>query len=616
MRLKLEPKLPRRTLEFWQRPVRALMRWLAATTASEPGQLYRRVRSAQFLLPLVIVLVVVAYQFYVVRPASAGPFAFWLELIFYAVIGPLVTYFVLGWIGVEVTTRERAERNLRGLYTELSESNRQLAAVAKLSKQVGEASELETLLESAAQNLVDGVGANAGVLVLVGGLSRSVGAVPENVFTDLENQSAQAFETKPEPDGRFRLSHPLRWGERLLGMAHLYFAARPNPESLRLFEILVGELPAAIEASEHRTRDLLTVFEVDRSIRAEPNLERLLEAIVSRIRERVAAEAAGVYLADDDGRLRLAWGRNVAGEPTKNAALPVGDLARSVAQTRQALQRNSQELKDDALLFGARTAIGLPLLSDTELIGVIVLGQIDADEFDPRDLPLLRLLANQVALAVRNARAYLYGEELAISEERSRIAREIHDGIAQSLAFTALKLDLAGKLVERDPARVRSELETARETLREQIREVRRSIFALRPIELEKLGFIETLRQYVRDFGEQNNNKMNLEILGEPKLSPADEAVLFRILQESLNNVAKHARANQVWVKLVCNDAHTQISVRDDGRGFDPANLTGRVTSAGGLGLQQMRERIGARGGKFEFKSAVDAGTEIVASLG
>src|SRR5690606_14236 len=154
------------------------------------------------------------------------------------------------------------------------------------------------------------------------------------------------------------------------------------------------------------------------------------------------------------------------------------------------------------------------------------------------------------SLAIRNARAYLHSEEVAIAGERARIAREIHDGVAQSLAFSALKLDLVERLMTRNPEKAALELVTARDTIRETIKEVRRSIFALRPVELERHGFMETLRRYLVDYGQQNEINVDLEEEGIPALSNKGEAVLFRIFQEAMNNVAKHARARNVQVTV------------------------------------------------------------------
>jgi signal transduction histidine kinase len=137
----------------------------------------------------------------------------------------------------------------------------------------------------------------------------------------------------------------------------------------------------------------------------------------------------------------------------------------------------------------------------------------------------------------------------------------------------------------------------------------------LRPINLERLGFLETMRQFIKDFGEQNRISTTLEINGEPHLSPTNEAVLFRILQESLNNVAKHSGAKNVNVDLRTADDGVHLEVHDDGVGFDPSSLTGKVSSVGGLGLSQMRERLEGRGGQFKFSSTLGEGTRIMAQI-
>ena len=218
----------------------------------------------------------------------------------------------------------------------------------------------------------------------------------------------------------------------------------------------------------------------------------------------------------------------------------------------------------------------------------------------------------------------MQSEELAIAEERARIAREIHDGVAQSLAFSALKLDLVSRLLAAQELsstdKALEELSGAKKTIRETIKEVRRSIFALRPIDLERHGFVETIRRYCLDYDQQNSIRVSLEVREVPQLTLKSEAVLFRIFQESLNNVAKHAGAKHMKVTLgkTCdypNLCRGFIEIQDDGHGFDPAHVSDRVTSAGGLGLKQMRERILARGGDFEVVSALDQGTRIYASL-
>jgi PAS domain S-box-containing protein len=203
-------------------------------------------------------------------------------------------------------------------------------------------------------------------------------------------------------------------------------------------------------------------------------------------------------------------------------------------------------------------------------------------------------------------------EEEAIMEERRRIAREIHDGLAQNLAAMHLRVSLWHNLVDNDPVQMHAELDRLQALMAENIRDVRRSIFALRPIALDELGFFPALRQFTDDFGEQNQLDIDLRILGpEGRLPPALELVLFRIVQEALNNVGKHAQARTVWLELDLEAAEAvTLTVRDDGVGFDPALLE-RAVRHGHLGLRQMRERVASLQGTFLLQSKVGRGTEI-----
>jgi len=165
-----------------------------------------------------------------------------------------------------------------------------------------------------------------------------------------------------------------------------------------------------------------------------------------------------------------------------------------------------------------------------------------------------------------------------------------------------------------------------RDLLREKIHDVRRSIFALRPVALDELGFYPALRQFIGEFGEQNQLYVDLRITGPPERLPASlEPVLFRIIQESLNNAGKHARAQTIWIALdLTSPAVVALSIRDDGVGFDPA-MAGEYTREAGeytreldqasqrrhLGLKQMRERVENLKGTFEVHSQLGSGTEI-----
>ncbi len=200
--------------------------------------------------------------------------------------------------------------------------------------------------------------------------------------------------------------------------------------------------------------------------------------------------------------------------------------------------------------------------------------------------------------------------EALLNEERARIARDLHDGLAQSLYFLGLKLDFIRKLVKTDAEEAERELKELKRTVQAGIAEVRRTIFALRPLELDELGLEEAMRRYIRGFGEQTGLHIVFDVQGNPEeipdlLAPA----LFRVVQEGLNNVAKHAQAHQTWVTLAVKSSACWLEIRDDGVGFEVDRVwNGKMNK---VGLRQMRERVEEVGGKLEIKSEPAAGTRI-----
>jgi PAS domain S-box-containing protein len=198
-------------------------------------------------------------------------------------------------------------------------------------------------------------------------------------------------------------------------------------------------------------------------------------------------------------------------------------------------------------------------------------------------------------------------------EERARIARDLHDGVAQTLYFMALKADMTRQQVTQKPEWVADELKEIGKTARQVIREVRRTIFALRPLNWSNNDFTHALVRFVEEFAEQTGWRVNVNVDDSEPIMPSRlEPTVFRIVQESLNNAAKHAEAKRVWVTLerVESDRALRLLVRDDGCGFD----TSEVKSSG-LGLNQMRERVSAVGGTLQLNSKPGIGTTVIAQL-
>jgi PAS domain S-box-containing protein len=207
-------------------------------------------------------------------------------------------------------------------------------------------------------------------------------------------------------------------------------------------------------------------------------------------------------------------------------------------------------------------------------------------------------------------------EAEAIDAERLRIAHEIHDGVAQNLAALRFKSALWSHLAEGVPPAMHAALNEIQAGLITAIVDIRRAIFALRPLDLEALGFLPALTRFVTNFGDQNQLPARLEVSGLPSSLPMSyELPLFRSIQESLNNINQHARATSVLVHLTVDiTGSVVVSVCDNGRGFYP-HMVGTADHSGHFGLRQMRERIRELGGSLDIHSAIGQGTELIITL-
>jgi PAS domain S-box-containing protein len=213
----------------------------------------------------------------------------------------------------------------------------------------------------------------------------------------------------------------------------------------------------------------------------------------------------------------------------------------------------------------------------------------------------------EAALMQSNAEKQRLQEAEAILQERNRIAQEIHDGLAQNLAALRMRIGRWRRVIDQDPARLQAELDEAEEIVAASLQEARRSIFALRPLALKTRGFSGALQQFISGFGEYYDLKVHLQMqpLDETGLfNRITELTLFRIIQEGLNNVAKHAHAQNAWINLNKNELENiiDLTIRDDGRGFDPEVLDDTEKN-GHFGLHAMQERVQSAGGKWAIHS-------------
>ena len=199
-----------------------------------------------------------------------------------------------------------------------------------------------------------------------------------------------------------------------------------------------------------------------------------------------------------------------------------------------------------------------------------------------------------------------------IEEERMRIARDMHDGPAQSMANLVLQAEILERLLDRNPKQLVTELAEFKNSVRNALEETRQLIFDLRPMTLDDLGLVPTLRKFIKEYGDRYGLATRFNVVGQERRLPGNtEGVLFRIIQEALTNVHKHARAKMAEVTMNLQPNRVTVTIKDDGQGFDVARTEANLHKNKNLGLLSMRERAELEKGTLEIRSQPGRGTEV-----
>ena len=397
-------------------------------------------------------------------------------------------------------------------------------------------------------------------------------------------------------------------------------------EDQELVGLLASQAAVAIEnarlyeAATTWSRQLESLNEVGNALATETDLDRLLDLVARRLRELLDARLVTVLLPSGDDQLRFA---TVAGD---RAELAGATITRSTSKTGRVLERRQSERADSVLddpdvdheamrLLGARSGLWVPLIVRGRAIGVLAAhDKLGADlRFTDTDLRLAETFATRAALAVdlseRIAQDALRRVVEAQELERRRLARELHDETGQAL--TSILLGLKALEERTGDEASRAATEELRGLVVSTLQDVRRLAVELRPTALDDFGLVAALERLTASFAEQTGISVDFQTaLADERLPEEVETALYRIVQESLTNVVKHARARRVSILLARKEGSVKAVVEDDGRGFDPAEQAGD-----GFGLVGMSERLALLGGRLEVESDADAGTTIAAEV-
>jgi len=258
------------------------------------------------------------------------------------------------------------------------------------------------------------------------------------------------------------------------------------------------------------------------------------------------------------------------------------------------------------LLEGMQSWMWVPLAVKGRVIGGVGVAHAKRNYFTPHHADLALSVANQAAITLINAELYGHAQALAVLEERQRLARNLHDAINQSLFSAGLIAEILPRLWERDQEEARRSLEDLRKLTRGAMAEMRALLAELRPSTLTDAELGDLLRLLGNAFTGRTNVPTRVTVMGQGVLPAEVQVAIYRVCQEALNNVAKHAAASLVEIDLKHKGAAIELSIRDNGQGFDPIQ-----TTSGHYGLSMMNERAEAVGAQLSITSQPGHGTEL-----
>jgi signal transduction histidine kinase len=397
-------------------------------------------------------------------------------------------------------------------------------------------------------------------------------------------------------------------------------------EDEELVSLLAAQAAVAVEnarlyeSATSWSQQLESLNEIGGALVGELELGPLLDLVATRLRGLIGARLVAIALPAGDG-LRIA-----AADGDGAADLAAFNSLERDSKTGRVLERGRSERIDSLLedpevnqdvtrRLGASTGLYVPLLARERPIGVLVAhDKMGPDpRFSSADLRLAEQFANRAAIAVdlsrrvaRDAlRRVVSGQEL----ERRRLARELHDETGQAL--TSILLGLRSVEEAGSPGEMSTAASNLRELVVGTLQDVRRLAVQLRPKALDDFGLVAAVEHLVQTFSEATAIRVDLEAqLGDKRLPAEVETTLYRIVQEALTNIVKHAGASRVSVLLVRSGASATVVIEDDGQGFDPADLR-----EDGMGIIGMRERVELHEGRLTLESTPGSGATLVAEV-
>ena len=509
--------------------------------------------------------------------------------------------------------RNAVEHHLNGSGVYSNYRHDQVIGVYRWLPDLGVALIAEEMESEALRGVYETIALNVGVAILAALVAGAIALyLARSISVPLVNLARTAARVS---DGELGLATSVSRDDEIGTLAQAF-----NLMTARLRDLIssldqqVGERTKLLN---RRAAQLEISAQVGREITSILDMEVLLDRVVRLIAERFGYYHVGIYLVmDETNRLVFYAGAGEVPRPRVNeeGAIDIGpgSMNGEVAQSNNAIVANDVSVDSRFLavqmLPKTRSEMVVPLRIGARVIGTLDVQSVRVDEFTEDDARIIQALGDQIAIAIENARLYTHSRDLAILEERTRLARELHDSVTQSLYSLTLFAEAGSEsIISGDLNLARYYQSRIGETAHQALAEMRLLIHELRPLELKVVGLVEALNQRLASVERRTGIEATLVTDGIQSLPPQVEEQLYRIAQEALNNALRHSSGTSVNVQLRTQQGWVEIEVADNGCGFDVETCS----QAGGLGLRNMRQRAERLGGELDIRSVPGGGTKV-----
>jgi nitrate/nitrite-specific signal transduction histidine kinase len=617
--------------------------------------LHLQLRRYRWMVFPAVLLLAALHQFtlYLIADSVPARWTWWVELALYSLTGSLAVWLGMTWIADAAARRAEAEAQLRTAFDSLEHNHRQLLALHDLGERVAAASDEQAIIELAARAPLQLTGAQASTVItfddererltldMAWGLSeaytRALRAQIENGIPARRCQACTALKTHAESDCplfhglqadaraegiRSLICMPVVRENERIGIISAYFPSADGPpaDHIRLLDILGGTIAAALDSLRMRTRQVETLHALDRASENTDRMARDAQALddLSAQVLRIAAagwqaQAAALLFFDEETQ---AWeARATLGfddiHREQRLTLALELVLQSAHSNRPAIQPDL----DPTQQHGLRAAAATPLTIKGRVLGALFLGSKQRNAINENHTELLLTMTHQIALAIHNAQLYEQLGQMAVLQERYRLSREFHDGLAQTLGFLGFQAERVAELVaDQRLEQANAEIIDLRQAIRAAYADVREAIDGLRFSAAEPGQIAARLAEYTTEFSRQTG--IPVEFWAEPpKLNcdPNAGLQMLRIAQEALTNVRKHAGASRVRMELKQSGADLELVISDNGSGF-PAKAASSPARHS-YGLTTMRERAEGLGGSLTVVTNPGQGTRLTVNI-